>query len=275
MPKKITQKFFSDLRVLLVDDIDSNRIVVVNILRRQSMKIDTASNGLEAIEQLKKNDYDLILMDLAMPEMDGVTAAQIIRMEFDSPKKDVPIIALTASLLQESNERVFQAGMNACISKPVRGKELLEIVGKLTGAVQNLNPVTPIQTKDEKFPSDYDLDLSYLYDVSQGDKQFATELIENFINNTPPIIETIKQKLVMQDIEGCRKACHKLKPVLSYMGLKQITPVFGNFHESLQKDSININSELLIFGKIEELIKDAISKLQKIKSELVSNENGN
>lgn len=272
MSNKIAEKLFSALRVLLVDDIDSNRIVVMNILRRFSMRIDTASNGLEAIEQLKNNDYDIILMDLAMPEMDGVTATGIIRKEFDSPKKDVPIIALTASLVQESNERVFNAGMNACISKPVSGKELLDVIGKFTGSVQDGTPGGQTGNGSEGYVADNHFDLTYLFEVSQGDKKFAAELIENFIKNTPPILETIKQKLEQQDIEGCRKSCHKLKPVLSYMGLKQITPIFGKFHENLLKEQVNFNGELLILGKIEELITDAISRLQKIKINLVSDE---
>jgi HPt (histidine-containing phosphotransfer) domain-containing protein len=213
-------------------------------------------------------------MDLAMPEMDGVTASQIIRNEFESPKKDVPIIALTASLVQESNERVFSAGMNACISKPVSGKELLDVIGKFTGAVQDETPGVQTRSRNETHSVDNHFDLTYLFEVSQGDKRFAAELIENFIKNTPPILETIKQKLVMHDIEGCRKACHKLKPMLSYMGLKQITPIFGRFHENLQKDQVNFNREFIILGKIEEMIIDAISRLQIIKNNLVSDENG-
>lgn len=272
MSKKIAAKLFSNLRVLIVDDIDSNRIVVINILRRYSMKIDTASNGLEAIEQLKNNDYDIILMDLAMPEMDGVTATQVIRKDFNSPKREVPIIALTASLIQESNERVFKAGMNACITKPVSGKELLDVIGKLTDSIQDPTSNDLTQTGSINFPMDDRIDLTYLYEVSRGDNLFAVELIENFLINTPPILESIKQKLEQRDVEGCRKLCHKLKPVLSYMGLKQITPIFGKFHDNLQKDQVNFKGELLILNKIDELITDAISRLQKIKTNLVSDE---
>ncbi|MBP9122178.1 MAG: response regulator [Ignavibacteriaceae bacterium] len=272
MSNKIAKKSFSDLRVLLVDDIDSNRIVVINILRRFSMKIETASNGFEAIDQLKKNDFDIILMDLAMPEMDGVTATRIIRKEFDLPKRDIPIIALTASLVQESTDRVFEAGMNVCISKPVASKELLEIIGKFTGAVQEISPAVNSRTGSEYYPVDDMIDLTYLFEVARGDDQFAAELIENFISNTPPILKTIKQKLEQEDIEGCRKSCHKLKPVLSYMGLKQITPIFAKFHENLQRDQVNLRGELLILNKLEELISEAISRLQKIKLQLISNE---
>ncbi|MBK7866231.1 MAG: response regulator [Ignavibacteriales bacterium] len=272
MSKKTAGKLFSNLSVLLVDDIDSNRIVVINILRRYSMKIDTAANGLEAIKLLKNNDYDIILMDLAMPEMDGVTASRVIRKEFDSPKKDIPIIALTASLIQESNERVFKAGMNACIGKPVSGKELLDVIGKLTGSIQDPAPSDQTQTRGLTYLVDNQFDLTYLFEISQGDKQFAAELIENFIANTPPILEIIKQKLEQQDVEGCRKSCHKLKPVLSYMGLKQITPIFGKFHDNLQKDQVNFKGELLILNKIDELITDAISRLQIVKTNLVSDE---
>lgn len=270
MSNKSAVKLFSDLSVLLVDDIDSNRIVVINILRRYSMKIDTASTGIEAISQLQKNDYDIILMDLAMPEMDGVTAARAIRKEFNSPKKDIPIIALTASLIQESEDKVFNAGMNACIAKPVVSKELLDIISRFTNSIPGDEMSIAPQSGSGRYPVNDRLDLSYLFEVSGGDKLFTADLIENFVSNTPSILKGIKVKLEEGNIVECRKFCHKLKPQLSYMGLKHITPMFLKFQENLRKEPVNIKGELLILNKLDEMITDSIINLQKVKENLLS-----
>jgi CheY-like chemotaxis protein/HPt (histidine-containing phosphotransfer) domain-containing protein len=272
MINKATPNSFTDLRILLVDDIDSNRFVVMNILRKYSMRIDTATNGVEALERLKTNDYDIILMDLAMPEMDGVTAARIIRSEFKPPKKDIPIIALTASLIQESIDRVYAAGMNACVAKPILGKELIRTIEKLTKS--RLSGGSPVRKSihSGKYPVNDRFDLSYLSQISEGDDKFAAELIESFIRKTPSMLDEIRQNLELENIERCRVLCHKLKPTLSYMGLLEVTPLFTRFHDMLNKVQIDFKVELLKLNEIKDLVTDAITSLKVIRETLLSNE---
>lgn len=115
------------LRVLLADDNFMNRIVAKDTLEMivKNINIDEAQNGQEVIEKLKENDYDLILMDVQMPFIDGLDASRIIRKEFSSPKKDVIILALTASVIRSDLDECTKAGMNSYIPKPFTVEDLV------------------------------------------------------------------------------------------------------------------------------------------------------
>ncbi|MDR1082984.1 MAG: response regulator, partial [Coriobacteriales bacterium] len=121
---------FSAYRILVVEDIEVNREIVIALLEPTSIKIDEAYNGFEALEMFKADPkrYDLILMDVQMPEMDGYTATQRIR-ELDAVQgQTVPIIAMTANVFREDVERALEAGMNAHIGKPIDLDELLRLL---------------------------------------------------------------------------------------------------------------------------------------------------
>lgn len=106
------------LNVLLVEDNVLNQILAKKVLSDWNLKVDVAENGLIAVEKLKNNNYDFVLMDIQMPEMDGYAASSTIRKTLNSPKKDIPIIAMTAHALAGEEEKCINAGMNGYISKP-------------------------------------------------------------------------------------------------------------------------------------------------------------
>ncbi|AZQ62593.1 response regulator [Flammeovirga pectinis] len=114
--------------ILLVEDNEVNQMLVLRLLKKWGYKSDVADNGLIALRKLKEHTYDLVLMDVHMPEMDGYTATKKIRTEFDEPLKSIPIIAMTASALKGEFERCKEAGMNDYISKPFKKDHLEEKV---------------------------------------------------------------------------------------------------------------------------------------------------
>ncbi|MBL8834498.1 MAG: CHASE domain-containing protein [Rhodospirillales bacterium] len=115
------------LRALLAEDNATNSTVVMAMLGQHSIRLDTVANGLEAVEAARTTPYDVILMDINMPEMDGLTAARAIRT-FAGAKGQVPIVAVTANAFESDRERVRQAGMNGFISKPFRKSTLIEAI---------------------------------------------------------------------------------------------------------------------------------------------------
>jgi len=121
---------FKDIKILLVEDNHINKLIASRYLEKWGAMVDTADNGLLALEQLSKGKYDLILMDLQMPEMDGFEATKKIRDNGDVSIKDIPIIALTASAMVEVREEVIEAGMNDFITKPFNPVELNNIIAK-------------------------------------------------------------------------------------------------------------------------------------------------
>jgi CheY-like chemotaxis protein len=133
------------LRILLADDSPDNRLIVRAFLKKTSFEIDEAENGERVIAKIKTSSYDLILMDIQMPILDGFAATRAIReWERAHGLPPVPIIALTASALDEDVARAREAGCNLHVSKPIKKKTLLTAIASLTSDDELANPVSMI-----------------------------------------------------------------------------------------------------------------------------------
>jgi CheY-like chemotaxis protein len=117
------------LRILLAEDNFSNQKVAVTMLEKIGYKPDTAINGNEVLEKVKNSVYDLIFMDIQMPQMDGVTATMEIKKQLP-PEKTPRIIAVTANSMKEDHEKYLEAGLDDCIVKPFRIQNLVEVIMK-------------------------------------------------------------------------------------------------------------------------------------------------
>jgi CheY-like chemotaxis protein len=127
------------IRILLVEDYLINQLVVSEFLSKWEIHLDIADNGLQALENINEKSYDLILMDLQMPDMDGFQATKMIRDHVDFSKSMVPIIAMTASPASEIHEKVKASGMNDFISKPFEPEDLFN---KIIRHLENKNHST-------------------------------------------------------------------------------------------------------------------------------------
>ena len=126
-------------RILMAEDVVVNQFLAKVILEAGGFSVDIANNGKEAIELLNQNEYDLILMDIQMPEMDGINATKAIRKMEDVKKASIPIVALTANALVGNEQEYYDAGMNACLTKPFSENKLFAVMNKL------LNPALFLQ----------------------------------------------------------------------------------------------------------------------------------
>ncbi|WP_428328650.1 response regulator [Mucilaginibacter sp.] len=116
-----------NLNVLVVDDNNINRLLINKVLTKWGAKADFAENGLQAVEKIESNrNYDVVLMDVYMPEMGGIEATQIIRAKTEAYFQQLPIIALTASMLSSEKDQILEAGMNDYILKPFEPASLLQ-----------------------------------------------------------------------------------------------------------------------------------------------------
>ena len=116
----------------MAEDNHVNQLLVRAMLEKAGHRIDVAANGIEAVDAVYKRPYDVVLMDMQMPEMDGLAAARRIRA-LDGPMARVPIIALTANAMQGVREQVFAAGMNGYVAKPISRRDLLAAIAECTG----------------------------------------------------------------------------------------------------------------------------------------------
>jgi signal transduction histidine kinase/CheY-like chemotaxis protein len=229
-PEQVTDEVFNKLRnlsLLLAEDNEFNRLVAEDTLRSllPDIKIDIAENGGIAVNKVRQQDYDLILMDIQMPVMNGVEATRAIRTQLPDDKKNTRIIAMTANVLQEDVQRYLDAGMNAYISKPFQTDDLLL---KMAMVLEDKTPDIVEKTASsgtgvgnlQELP-DKVTDMNFLNQFTGGNPEKQRKYIGMFLDNGPKLLEKIKAALEDQDYESLKIAAHSMKPQLSYMGVKE------------------------------------------------------
>lgn len=262
-PETTITKLDSEIKnitVLVVEDIALNQLLMKTLLDDFGFERDIADNGKIAIEMLQKKSYDIILMDLQMPVMNGFEATEYIRNTMNSK---IPIIALTADVTTIDLAKCKTVGMNDYIAKPVDEKVLYsKIVGlvkkpilKKTG-VSNANE--NIQSKKSKC-----IDLAYLNQRTKSNPALMMEMISLYLIHTPPLVITLKQSLVDKNWTLLGAAAHKIIPSFSIMG---ISPNFENMAKKIQEISVKeeYTDELNdLVTQLEEICDQACKELEE------------
>jgi signal transduction histidine kinase/CheY-like chemotaxis protein len=201
-------------RILVVDDNEMNRLVASTILDNFGVLIDEAHNGKDAIEKIQNNHFDLILMDVQMPIMDGIEATKIIR---ETISNDLPIIALTALAVKGDKEKTMRTGMNDYLSKPFEEEKLIAIITKWLG-IQS-----PAETSERivKEPLQKPLyDLSKLENIAKGNSNFISKMIGLFIAQTPLSMKEMNDAFVRNDFLQISKIAHRMKSSIDNLGIE-------------------------------------------------------
>jgi PAS domain S-box-containing protein len=193
--------------VLLVEDNRVNQIVASRFLGQWGVIVDIANNGIEAIQKIQDKKYELVLMDLQMPELDGYEASKRIRMLKDPYFREVPILALTASAMIDTKDKVLSCGMNDFITKPFQPDELKEKIAiYISGA--------PAFSRNGVHQVNLDI-------YAEGDPAFKREFAAVLIKNIDDLIESANVALQSKDGETYAKAIHKMKTTISMLGDKE------------------------------------------------------
>jgi len=207
------------LRILLAEDIVVNQKVALLILKKMGYRADVVANGLEVLEALQRQFYDVVLMDVNMPEMDGLKASQIICQTW-SPSSRPYIIAMTANAMRGDREACLAAGMDHYISKPLQLEELAKALGKCHpsgSAIEKALEKTSSQNQtftdisDLKFATIDTKILQALRDMLGGDKVAFAELINCYLTESPKLIQNIDVAINTKDTQGIWKTAHKFK----------------------------------------------------------------
>lgn len=199
------------IHILVVDDNVMNQDLMANVLGYWGFSFSIASNGRAAIEQVKIGHFDLILMDIQMPEMDGYSATIHIRSELNL---DIPIIAMTAHAMSGEREKCISLGMNDYISKPVNEQDLLELIKKVTVA----HP-----SSAETVTSFVHLKLDYLKDMGKGNVAYEKKVVEHFIGRIPEDICALRKACKAENFEKVKEIAHSLRTTLAIMGILERT----------------------------------------------------
>lgn len=222
-------------RVLLAEDNPLNQLVTKKLLTDWGVELEIANHGKEAIEKLQNSHFDLILMDLQMPVMDGLEATRVIRKHFPESKANIPIIALTANAFTGVDDECFQAGMTDYVTKPIEITTLYHKLVRYSGSNSSTDDSQRLSSKSgteqqatdiaptfEPMAKITQIDLSYLREVANGDTSIMRMAVEKYLETTPAYLESLQIQLRSLDYDGLRKAAHKLKSSLQFMGLNDL-----------------------------------------------------
>ena len=210
-----------NIKVLVVEDIALNQLLMKTLLDDFGFEREIVANGKLAVEKLQTNSYDIILMDLQMPEMNGFEATEHIRNKMNSK---VPIIALTADVTTVDLEKCKAVGMNDYIAKPVDEKLLYN---KIIGLVKKPMKMKPKEVVSKKY-----IDLHYLMHRTKSNPKLMMEMISLYLEQTPPLISAMKQSLEDKDWHALYAAVHKMIPSFSIVG---ISVDFENMAKKVQE----------------------------------------
>lgn len=213
--------------VLIAEDNAINQMVAKHTLVKMGATADIVSDGVEAIEKIKSSNYDLVLMDIQMPLMDGYEAAQYIRKQLNS---NVPIIAMTAFALNGEHEKCLEFGMDNYISKPFSIEEFTDIIQKVLSLAQERSSSSQTPTNDN-----VSVDLSLLYDVSGDDEGYISMMLQTFLENMPVTLDKLAQNLQERDWEGVYKLAHYAKSSLSVIKVKEMMDAVMMIEEKAKK----------------------------------------
>jgi len=216
-----------NIKVLVVEDIALNQLLMKTLLDDFGFDRDIAANGKIAIEKLQNKSYDIILMDLQMPEMNGFEATDYIRNKMNSK---IPIIALTADVTTVDLAKCKAVGMNDYIAKPVDEKLLYsKIVGLVKKPVLLSEEKKISNSKDNKLRS---IDLEYLTRLTKSNPELMMEMISTYLEQTPPLIAAMKRSHSAQDWSSLQAAAHKMIPSFSIVGINR---EFENMAKKVQE----------------------------------------
>ncbi|MBU2651368.1 MAG: response regulator [Bacteroidetes bacterium] len=214
MIKEGNQDGWNNLRVLIAEDNEFNRKVLEAQAKEIGFQYAIVENGQQALDVFKEKEFDLILMDIQMPVMDGFQAVNIIRTQFIHPKKDIPIIAITAFALFHDRDKALEAGMDEYLAKPFTSRELKNMICmvlRLKNCLQE-DEVTETSVKQ----TDFDLnEIRRIYNYQEG---LIKSIVEAFIRNTSEGFRRIS-KIMEDDPEETLKILHKLKSSFPYLGM--------------------------------------------------------
>ncbi len=252
MSQEINYQSLGRRKILVAEDVELNQYLARHIMESWGFEVDIAVNGREACEKVQRGDYDLVLMDIQMPEMDGMEATTRIRAMADAQIAKIPIIALTANALKGDSERYMAVGMNDYLSKPFDEAKLFIMISKFlgdgnsvaqeesavvtvslppTGALPEVADIQEAST-DNSTPVDEKLyDLKMVEAISGGDQEFLLRMVRLFLETMPASLRQIEDAADNERWDELSKLAHKLKSTIDSMGvirLKQLVRTIEN-----------------------------------------------
>jgi len=202
------------LRILIAEDNAVNQRVVVRLLEKHRHRVTVANDGAQAIAAYERSEFDLILMDVQMPEMDGFEATKLIREREAKTGRRTPLVAMTAHAMKGDRERCLAAGMDDYVSKPVQRAELMRVLAWAAGGKADSASETATA------PASPALDRADALERLGGDEELFAEVAGLFLAEAPRLLDEIRIAIQSGDVETVHRVAHGLKGAAGYVGGK-------------------------------------------------------
>ncbi len=261
----VLKKHVLSPRILLVEDSRATRMISVHILSRYGFKVDAAADGVEAVAAVESLPYDLVLMDVDLPGMDGITATTTIR-ELSGSQSNVPIIGISAHAPESMRDRCLQAGMNDYLTKPVDRQVLLECLARYF-AVES-NPTDDVAHSNPA-SADARLDLRTLRELAnESSDDSIGRMIRIFIDELHDTVQAMRAALRGNDAKSLAAKSHTLKNSAATFGFVAVATLATKIDEAVRLG--NLERVAVLFSELEAEVApsiDAVSnELTKIRS---------
>lgn len=244
-------------QILLVEDNYMNRVLASTILKQYGASITEAVDGEKAIEKLRSQKFDLILMDIHMPVKDGIEATKFIRENLDNT---TPIIAMTANAYKREEERCLAVGMNDFISKPFEEERFIYQIAQWLGA-STANTVFPQHETEVTFPELFD--LSKLIATSRGDEQFIVMMLQMFVTEIPNAVKELQDAAELKDYSMLGAIAHRIRPSVLSFGINTLDVSLQKL-ERFDREFLGEEQSLTIAMDICAILKSVVASFQRI-----------
>jgi PAS domain S-box-containing protein len=244
------------VRVLLVEDNAVNQLVVLRILEKQGHAVTIAGDGKKALAALKKDSYDLVLMDIQMPEMNGWDATRAIRESEKSTGGHIPIAAMTAHAMKGDQERCIAAGMDDYLTKPIHIPELLALVDKIGSRKAVAERLPPVPATEPA------IDLATVLGRLDGDRGLFDEMAQLFREECPRIMEDIRRGVDTRDAKALEGHAHNLKGSSANLGAVAVSRAAAALEDCARSGNLVRADEL--FKSLKRSLGDLLSELEAV-----------
>ncbi len=207
------------MHILVAEDNEANRELLIELLRKRGHTVTGVPDGREALAALKRQQYDILLVDEEMPRLNGIEATRAIRQEEASSGKHLVIIGVTGNATEEDEKRFLEAGMNGFLPKPVRMEKLFEVVESVGRAPAPAASVSSVAAQPEAPAEDV---VEHLRRTTGGNEPLMRSLAKTFLADAPQQISTLRRALAKKDAAQVGKTAHLLKGALSIFGASRV-----------------------------------------------------
>jgi PAS domain S-box-containing protein len=246
-------------RILLAEDSLVNQKLAVALLERHGHRVVVANNGQEALDAWESDDFDLVLMDVQMPILDGYEATRTIRERERRTGQHMPIIAMTAHALKGDRERCLAYGMDDYLSKPVHARDLFRVLHSVLGPTPS-SQESPIPAA-QSAPQELGFDWAAAMNMVGGDRDLLKSVAEAALDEAPNLQKAIRKAIAAGDSKALQQTAHKLKGSIRWLGQTRAADLA--FELERMKQTGNLERAESVFADLDEEMTHVISVLSK------------